>query len=63
MTYLLHGSNGQWAKIPLPQPPTGTYLEVNSIVNVPGTRVAYAVGNEVSKTTGYATGVILEVSY
>lgn len=63
MTYLLHGSNGQWAKIPLPQAPTGKYLEVNSIVNVPGTRVAYAVGDEVSKTTGISTGVILDVSY
>jgi hypothetical protein len=42
MTYLLHGSRGHWARVPLLLPPAGHLLEVSDVVHVPGTRVAYA---------------------
>jgi hypothetical protein len=63
MTYLLHGSGGHWVRVPLPKARSGDRLEITSVANVPGSRVAYAVGNEVNKKTGYGTGVILEVTY
>jgi hypothetical protein len=63
MTYLLHGSRGHWVRVPLPTAPSGHALEVSDVVNVPGTRVAYAVGDEINKVTGLGTGVILKVTY
>lgn len=63
MTYVLHGSRGRWLKVPLPAAPRGSVLEVPDVVNVPGTRTAYAVGDEISKTSGYGSGVILKVNY
>jgi hypothetical protein len=63
MTYLLHGSHGHWVRVPLPAAPAGDRLEVSAVVNVPGTRVAYAVGDEINKVTGLGTGVVLKVAY
>jgi hypothetical protein len=63
MTYLLHASHGHWVKVPLPKAKSGYQLEISSVASVPGSRVAYAVGNEISKTTGSSTGVILKVTY
>jgi hypothetical protein len=63
MTYLLRDSHGHWVKVPLPKARSGYRLEITSVANVPGSRVAYAVGNEINKTTGYGTGVILKVTY
>jgi hypothetical protein len=63
MTYLLHVSRDHWVKVPLPKAKSGDRLEITSVANVPGSRVAYAVGNEINKTTGYGTGVILKVTY
>jgi hypothetical protein len=63
MTYLLHGVHHRWVKVPLPAARPGYLLEVSHVVNVPGTRTAYAVGDEINKATGYSTGVILKVSY
>lgn len=63
MTFLLHGSNGLWVKVPLPAARAGDRLEVTDVVNVPGTRVAFAVADEISVTTGHGTGVILKVTY
>jgi hypothetical protein len=47
----------------LPLPPAGHLLEVSDVVNVPGTRVAYAAGNEINKLTGLGSGVILKIIY
>lgn len=63
MTYLLHASHGHWVRVPLPKAPSGDVLEISSVANVPGSRVAYAVGNEINTKTYHATGVILKVSY
>jgi hypothetical protein len=63
MTYLLHSSHGRWVKVPLPKAKSGYRLEITSVANVPGSRVAYAVGNEINKKTGYGSGVILKVTY
>jgi hypothetical protein len=63
MTYLLHGSRGRWVKVPLPTARRGYLLGVGDVVNVPGTRTAYAVGDEINKATGYGSGVILKVTY
>jgi hypothetical protein len=50
-------------KVPLPKAKSGYRLKISSVANVPGSRVAYAVGNEINKTTGSSTGVILKVTY
>lgn len=63
MTYLLHASGGHWVRVPLPKARSGYRLEINSVANVPGSRVAYAVGNEINKTTAVGSGVILKVTY
>jgi hypothetical protein len=63
MTHLLHGRHGSWVRFPLPRARTGDRLEITDIANVPGTRVAYAVGDEISKATGLGAGVILKVNY
>jgi hypothetical protein len=63
MTYVLHGSRGNWVRVPLPKARSGDLLAISSVANVPGSRVAFAVGNEIVKATGYGTGVILKVTY
>lgn len=63
MRYVLHGTHGHWTKIALPAARSGHVLDVQAVVSVPGTRIAYAVADEVSKTTGYGTGVMLRVRY
>jgi hypothetical protein len=63
MTHVLHGSHGHWVKVGLPKARHGYLLNVTCIANARGSRIAYAVANEMSKSTGFSYGVILKVTY